>query len=734
MRRVEEVPSDKRPRSYFQDTSGQNSSQWHEAESRRPISFMPSAELYVNPYYSEDTRFPEPHISQLPPSANPYTYQQYAPNVQNSTSSYLQMPQLPIHPDHQRYSEENANFHGMPVPNFVDSGEYISSTNFQRMPQIGSYNQGNVFPQIDINENRPYHTIPGVQNPYTKSYQPTQVDNHVQSSNEAHSYPWPETLEQRRDFDLPNMPNSYFNGTEGMPSLETMHYNHHAFQDNDHEMRNRPELCSHATSPSDFGILTPLSPNGHSSSVHFPIYPGSDESYSLGIEKPSSTLGPVQLNADARNDNILVPESETINQISEEPTKPAFTSQKEPTDITISNIPALPKVNLDNTDSPHILPNQLDLQTSIPDDTQSQTLLNHIPETPVDSMVPMLESLKINTSLTSYSQDDHNQSPEENSHRDINVTSPGCNDSFALQESLCNEESPKDIHDPKIDSENGQSLQCNDQECVQDDEAYEGEFTDSDSDGEPDGSALPLLFDASDCLLNSEFIAANELYTLYPPKFTNKSKISLFNQFSSKVGKLDDCIVQITRWQTSETYPDHTLYQEESYSLKIRLEENYFTYPVDPKGCTWHVNFSDGELFGNYGASELATDELQVLEHPILGSVRELLLHRSKTYPTLAPKTLEVNSANEVVAYKSTPILIQDIFQMCTFSMNDNTVPENQSLYQKHFGSFNQNKLLKGFDLCTSKALNNFICIASPPEGQKVYDSETIHATLMTGC
>ena len=45
----------------------------------------------------------------------------------------------------------------------------------------------------------------------------------------------------------------------------------------------------------------------------------------------------------------------------------------------------------------------------------------------------------------------------------------------------------------------------------------------------------------------------------------------------------------------------------------------------------WHVNFADRRLFGCYGSSLFAQDELQVGEHPALACVREDLL--KNTHP-----------------------------------------------------------------------------------------------------
>ena len=58
------------------------------------------------------------------------------------------------------------------------------------------------------------------------------------------------------------------------------------------------------------------------------------------------------------------------------------------------------------------------------------------------------------------------------------------------------------------------------------------------------------------------------------------------------------------------------------------VEQRFGYNSSTPKIRHWHPNFADKHLFGFYGGNLLAQDELQVLEHPILGSLRELLVNR----------------------------------------------------------------------------------------------------------
>lgn len=66
------------------------------------------------------------------------------------------------------------------------------------------------------------------------------------------------------------------------------------------------------------------------------------------------------------------------------------------------------------------------------------------------------------------------------------------------------------------------------------------------------------------------------------------------------------------------------------------------------------MNFADPKLFGYYGGPMFAQDEIQVFEHPILGSLREYLL--DGTEEGMKPWTLTLRDGQP---YKPTPYLIE---------------------------------------------------------------------------
>ncbi len=70
------------------------------------------------------------------------------------------------------------------------------------------------------------------------------------------------------------------------------------------------------------------------------------------------------------------------------------------------------------------------------------------------------------------------------------------------------------------------------------------------------------------------------------------------------------------------------------------IREGVFEYavPTEPTKVPWHLNFADPTLFVAYESSLLAQDELQVAEHPVLGSLREALDAMGKVLFTIGER------------------------------------------------------------------------------------------------
>jgi hypothetical protein len=120
------------------------------------------------------------------------------------------------------------------------------------------------------------------------------------------------------------------------------------------------------------------------------------------------------------------------------------------------------------------------------------------------------------------------------------------------------------------------------------------------------------------CLLRRTYPAA-ALLAEHPPQLSNPHKQRVFDRLcpadAVHAGDLD-----VTRWAPLPLPSLASL-----SPTRIEPVPTVFDY-AGPTDGVWHVNFADPHLFFGYGISLLAQDELQALEHPLLGPLREALL------------------------------------------------------------------------------------------------------------
>ncbi|KYC42450.1 hypothetical protein WA1_21025 [Scytonema hofmannii PCC 7110] len=107
--------------------------------------------------------------------------------------------------------------------------------------------------------------------------------------------------------------------------------------------------------------------------------------------------------------------------------------------------------------------------------------------------------------------------------------------------------------------------------------------------------------------------------------------------------------------------------QENRYLViadRTKFEERYGYFEYEPSKeknneVEWYLNFAHLDLFCAYSSPLFAQDEMQVAEHPALGSVREALLDEG-----IEPVTVE--------AGEPTPILIRGVERRCAIATNAN--------------------------------------------------------------
>lgn len=140
------------------------------------------------------------------------------------------------------------------------------------------------------------------------------------------------------------------------------------------------------------------------------------------------------------------------------------------------------------------------------------------------------------------------------------------------------------------------------------------------------------------------YVAA-DLPAHHPPQLRDRNKqlaYELAMQGARPAGE-----IRVTRWPPLEVPVEVPATRVEELVLA-----GYYDYAPSPES-SWHVNFADPNLFVAYGSGLLAQDELQCVEHPALGSIREALAHEG-----LAMRTEE--------ELGPTPVLVANVERRCT--------------------------------------------------------------------
>jgi hypothetical protein len=158
---------------------------------------------------------------------------------------------------------------------------------------------------------------------------------------------------------------------------------------------------------------------------------------------------------------------------------------------------------------------------------------------------------------------------------------------------------------------------------------------------------------------------------------------------------------------------------------RVVPREDLFDYKPawqEGKFLEWHVNFADPHLFTAYGTSLFAQDEMQVAEHPILGSLREAILSRG-----LPALTVEDGSP--------TPVLVAGAERRCMVKTDAN--PDEgrpYGLYGNNFGRADEETVRKAAVPIEPPTVTNLIAMAAPSGGYGAYTRKDVEYVLQTAC
>jgi len=198
---------------------------------------------------------------------------------------------------------------------------------------------------------------------------------------------------------------------------------------------------------------------------------------------------------------------------------------------------------------------------------------------------------------------------------------------------------------------------------------------------------------------------ALKLESDYPPKFKCINKVLVYSMISPL--RDDDTKVIIAKY-SSIPFPssvDNTvtkhIVREDGYTY---VKEKFEGYIVE-----WYVNFADYALFGFYGGNLFAQDEMQVMEHPALGSVREALLKIAKNDISAAPITRDKKTGDP------TPFLIQGVKRRVALSIDPNPkAGRPDGLYGHNFAEASDEAICKATRIVDPPTLSNIVAMEAP--------------------
>jgi hypothetical protein len=211
---------------------------------------------------------------------------------------------------------------------------------------------------------------------------------------------------------------------------------------------------------------------------------------------------------------------------------------------------------------------------------------------------------------------------------------------------------------------------------------------------------------------------AARLSTDSPPRFRHRNK-QLVYSIAFPPGSSASGTISFTRWRAM-TLPHMISWEGQHPVFKVR--ENLFDYrpPAESSVTEWHLNFANEDLFTAYGGSLFAQDEMQVTEHPALGSLREALL-MSRTVPL----TVEGGSP--------TPILIKGVERRVAIATEPNPAEGRPyGLYGNNFASGSEEAIRAAARVIDPPTITNILAMEAPSYGSGRYTIEQIRYIVTT--
>jgi Poly (ADP-ribose) glycohydrolase (PARG), Macro domain fold len=197
-----------------------------------------------------------------------------------------------------------------------------------------------------------------------------------------------------------------------------------------------------------------------------------------------------------------------------------------------------------------------------------------------------------------------------------------------------------------------------------------------------------------------EFVT-QRLVTEHPPMWGDGNKEIVYG-IACPPGSAHSGRLRYSRWPALP-FP-HDIDVRNSLE-QVEVRPGFYDYAPDqggPDGVEWHVNFADPHLFVAYGSGLFAQDEMQVAEHPALGSLKEALA-------AAGARALTVEGA------RPTPVLVAGVERRCRVATDANPGEGRpHGLYGNAFASASEEAVRRATTRLDPPTISNIIAIAAP--------------------
>ena len=226
------------------------------------------------------------------------------------------------------------------------------------------------------------------------------------------------------------------------------------------------------------------------------------------------------------------------------------------------------------------------------------------------------------------------------------------------------------------------------------------------------------MSDSADSPMDRHAFKADALMAEHPPCLCNPNKQVVLD-IACPPGAVHRGTIGYSRWAAMDL-PNHL---DPVPADLVVASPGFFDYrPVIDRddGVEWHLNFADPHLFVAYAGGLFAQDEMQVAEHPALGSLKQAL-------EAAGVETRTDGSAGP------TPVLMTGVERRVVVATKpDAASGRPHGLYGNAFAAATPDAVRRATTPIDPPTVTNLIAIAAIAGGWGRYTRDEIHRTLIT--